>query len=85
MDRARLRKLVSEIAADLALKSYAEWSADDFPITFERLCEGREVTIELDLLAADDTKLEVAVCASTADWFCSRFPVTTSIVIRKPI
>jgi hypothetical protein len=82
MKRSALKRCVREIVAEYESKPYDYWDTVTFPLTFERVFEGREIQVEIDILESTPEYLNIDFSVF-AGGLSAYFPVGTNIIINK--
>jgi len=80
--RLFLKRFLREVVADYESKPYEYWDTVTLPITFERVFEGKEVQVEIDMLESEAEYRHIIISVDEGFLF-GYSPVGTSIIIHK--
>ena len=83
MRRKDLKRVLEEIVEEYKKRPYEFWESADFPITFERKAQEKEIQIEIDILESTPDYLDIDFTASSG-WYSSYCPVGIGILVKKP-
>jgi len=82
MKRSTLRRWLNELVSEYESKPYKYWETVTFPITFERVFEGKEVQVEIHVLESTPEYLHIDFSAD-AGGLSAYFPVGTDIIVNR--
>ena len=83
MKRALWKRCASVIAGEIEGEPYAHWASTEFPVTFERVFEGKELQVELNMLEHEEEYIHIGIAVDDGG-LGAYWPVSTSVIIRKP-
>ena len=82
MKRKVLKTLFNEVIEEYKQKPCEFWRKGEFPITFVRVFENKEVQFEIDLLENEEKYFHIGVSAGDG-LLWSYFPVCSSFIVEK--
>lgn len=80
--RPFLRRCLKEIVTEYESKPHEYWEKVSFPVTFERIFEGKEIQVEIDTLESTPEYLHISfsVFGGLLSAYC---PVGTDIIVKR--
>lgn len=81
--RALFKRCAGEIALECEQQSYDHWVAADFPVTFDREFEGKQLQVEIVLLESTPEYVHLLVSVDDGGVW-AYVPPSVSTIIRKP-
>jgi hypothetical protein len=82
MKRAIIRGWLQEIVDEYKCNPHEFWESSNFPITFERAFEGRQIQVEIDILESTPEYFHISFSAN-AGGLSAYFPIGTDIIVKK--
>ena len=77
-----IKRCISQLFEEYEAKPYEYWAAVDWPIAFEKVFEGRNVQVEIDILKSTPEHLQIGISVD-AGWWSFFYPFGKSFIVEK--